>query len=190
MKTVLFNSRAGEAPSEPLSVHIMPESAVVVNRRPFFIPDFDDKWIYVPAVAFRISRLGKTIGTQFASRYFDAMTIAVRPIPVTLTERLRSNGIDSDLPYLFDGALLTGNWMPIPATEDAAIEGRIGDYTFTCSTGSIHIAEAIHAISNYMMLKMGDIIIPGTFDHTLPLELNDRIEGTLNGEECISFKIK
>ena len=189
MKTILFRNTIGEAPADPLSLQIIPDSAVLANRRPFFVPDFDDKWAYTPAVAFRISRLGKTIGARFASRYFDAMTLAVRTIPLSLTERLHSEGLACGLECAFDGALLIGDWIPLPDPY-ATIDGAIGNCTFTCSLDSLHIDAAIHSVSQYIMLKMGDIIIPASIPHTQPLVVNDRLTGTLNGTECLSFKVK
>ena len=189
MKTILFNTPFGEDIPEPLPVRPIPDSAILANRRPFFIPDFDDRWICTPAVAFRISRLGKSVGTKFASRYFDAMTLVARSIPVTLSERIEAGSTYSDLAFSFDGALLAGDWIPLPDTE-AEFPVSIGDFSFSCSLAALNIDSAIHAISDYMMLKMGDIIIPATFPHTAPLAIGSHLEGSLNGVECFSFRIK
>lgn len=189
MKTILFRNQIGEAPVDPLSLQIIPDSAILANRRPFFVPDFDDKWAYSPAVAFRVSRLGKTIGARFASRYFDAMTLAVRTIPLSLAERLRSKALSCGLECAFDGALLIGDWLPLP-DPSVNIDGSIGKFTFSFSLHSLHIDAAIHAVSQYLTLKMGDIIIPASIPHTQPLVVNDRLNGMLNGNECLIFKVK
>lgn len=189
MKTILFNTPAGEPIARPLSIRIMPDSAILANRRPFFLPDFDDEWVYSPAIAFRISRLGKSIGTKFASRYFDAITLAVRPIPVTLSKQIEASAPGSDLAYAFDGALLTGDWLPVPE-PDTTITGKISGLTLTCTLNSLNIDNAIHSISDYTMLKMGDIIVPAIFPNTAKLTIDSHLEGSLNGEECLSFRIK
>lgn len=189
MKTILFSNSIGHHPTEPLSLHVIPDSAILTNRRPFFMPDFDTRWAYIPAVAFRISRLGKTIGARFASRYFDAMTLAIRTIPLSLSQDLHDSGLACGLEYSFDGALLIGDWLQLPPS-DAIFDGAVGNCTFSCSLAGLYIDEAIHSISDYLTLKMGDIIIPAIIPHPQPLVVNDRILGSLNGSECLSFRVK
>jgi hypothetical protein len=189
MKTILFRNNLGEVSIEPLSVQIFPDSAILANRRPFFIPDFDSDWCYAVGIAFRISRLGKSIGTQFAYRYFDAMTLAIHPIPTNISRQIQTTGIEHGILTAFDGALLLGDWIPTPE-YGTSFDGSVGDFTFTCSLAALHIAEAIHAISDYTMLKMGDIIIPTLFPHMQPLQVDDKLLGTLHNNECLNFNIK
>ena len=52
------------------------DSSMLVNRKPFFIPDWSEDVRVIPCVVLRVSRLGKNIGTKFATRYYDAVAPA------------------------------------------------------------------------------------------------------------------
>ncbi|MDE7442971.1 MAG: hypothetical protein K2M65_02290, partial [Muribaculaceae bacterium] len=62
-------------------VAISPDSAVIPNRRPWFIPDFGGEWAGKYLLAVRIGRLGKGIGLEFVNRYVDRVTVGVHPVP-------------------------------------------------------------------------------------------------------------
>ena len=49
------------------------DSSLLVNRKPFFIPDWSENILMTPCEVLRISRLGKNISPRFATRYFDAI---------------------------------------------------------------------------------------------------------------------
>ena len=52
------------------------DSSMLVNRKPFFIPDWSEDVRVTPCVVLRVSRLGKNIGAKFAMRYYDAVAPA------------------------------------------------------------------------------------------------------------------
>ena len=49
------------------------DSSLLVNRKPFFVPDWSDDVRMTPCVVLRVSRMGKNIASRFASRYYDAV---------------------------------------------------------------------------------------------------------------------
>ncbi|MFA6813700.1 MAG: fumarylacetoacetate hydrolase family protein, partial [Bacteroidaceae bacterium] len=58
-------------------IFMKPDSAILKNGNPFFIPDFSKEIYYEAELVVRICRLGKTIGSQFAYRYYDAVTVGI-----------------------------------------------------------------------------------------------------------------
>ena len=84
------------------------DSSLMVNRKPFFIPDWSEKVQYVPCVVVRVCKLGKHIAPKFASRYYDAIAPAVN----IHAEDYRQQG-DAVRAWAFDNSLPVGVFMPL-----------------------------------------------------------------------------
>jgi len=73
MKVLVY----GRTPDAPLSrnqrVDLMPDSAIIKDGKPFFVPPFSERWNYRVGIVARICRLGKNIGRKFAPRYVDGV---------------------------------------------------------------------------------------------------------------------
>ena len=73
------NKELGETlltPDSPV-IFMKPDSAILRNRRPFFLPDHLGRVDYETELVVRINRLGKSISARFADRYIDAVTLGI-----------------------------------------------------------------------------------------------------------------
>lgn len=163
------------------SVDIIADSAIIRDGKPFFMPDFAENWVAEAVIAIRISRLGKNIGSKFASRYFDAITTALRIKPSD-TSLCRTALYKS-----FDGSVIMGNWHPIDNPQSII---RIADNEYTFSLEDIDINNAISIISRYITLKIGDVIILGRYADNIDLHIDSTITINLNETENLKVKIK
>ena len=68
--------------TEPV-IFMKPDSAILKDSKPFFIPDFSNEIHYETELVVRINRLGKNIAPRFANRYYDAVTVGIDLLPVT-----------------------------------------------------------------------------------------------------------
>ena len=59
-------------PEAPV-IFMKPDSAILKGGKPFFIPDFAERFDYEAELVVRISKLGKNIAPRFAHRYYDAV---------------------------------------------------------------------------------------------------------------------
>ena len=88
------------------------DSSLMVNRKPFFIPDWSEQVQYVPCVVVRVCKLGKHIAPKFASRYYDAIAPAVN----IHAEDYRQQG-DAVRAWAFDNSLPVGvQLQPVQCT--------------------------------------------------------------------------
>ena len=71
--------------TEPV-VFMKPDSAILKDGKPFFIPDFSNEIHYETELVVRINRLGKNIAPRFANRYYDAVTVGIDLLPVIFSE--------------------------------------------------------------------------------------------------------
>lgn len=137
------------AAADDLAVDFHPDSAVILPGRPLFMPDFGASWQFIPHVAIRINRLGKSISRKFASRYFDGVSIALRLVSPFVGEGILS-GMDSSLAF--------GRWVSIEELQSF----EVGGIDIETRLDEALVAEAIHQVSRYCTLKMGDVILlPG-----------------------------
>ena len=63
-------------PEKPV-VFLKPDSSLLKNNKPFFLPDFSDNIQYEVEVVIKISKLGKGISAKFAQRYYDEVTLGI-----------------------------------------------------------------------------------------------------------------
>ena len=73
---------------EPV-IFIKADSALLKDRKPFFIPDHLGRIDYETEVVVRICRLGKSIPQRFAHRYYDAVTVGIDFTARELQQKLR-----------------------------------------------------------------------------------------------------
>ena len=65
-----------ETPQNPI-IFFKPETALLKDGKPFFLPQFSDRIEYETELVFHISRLGKNIAGKFAHRYYDSVTVGI-----------------------------------------------------------------------------------------------------------------
>ena len=188
MKIIAFRRSVGAPVTIPPEIDIMPDSAMTVANRPLFLPDFAPEWKGVVAPAFRISRLGKEIGRKYASRYYDAVTLALRISPVGIPCS------DSAVMKAFDGGITLGPWQPLPSSEnksleDASYDIKWQDLSTILTNGELCIDEAIEAVSHYCTFKTGDVVIPLELRPALALRPDATFTASINGAE-FTVKIK
>ncbi len=160
---------------------VIPDSAILRTGRPWFIPPFAPQWTMQTVLAIRMSRLGHCIGAKFANRYFDAMTLGVMPSPSPYNP---TNGLLD----AFDGAMIIGDWIPLPSDGKIIASTPTGDIDLS---GQLDPAPAIiEHFSNYATMKMGDIVGLCTFMPFPDPPLDTHWEGTLNDTTVLSFNIK
>lgn len=167
------------------NLEMIPDSSLVKDNKPFFIPGIvdDADWQYMAGVALRVSRLGKSILPEFALRYVDAATVCVMPRPA-----VQSTDI---LNHSFDGAIIIGQWLPLdtlPATDSWLLATSTGVEEKFSSLQQL--PPMLSHISQWMSMKMGDIIVPQACLVAAGLSEGTLFEASLAGIQCMSFRIK
>lgn len=178
MKIIAFVRRPGETVTMPPRIEAIPDSAITVPNRPLFLPDFSAEWSGNVCPAYRISRLGKEIGRRFASRYYDAVTLALRIHPVDI--------VPCGICSVFDSCVTLGEWLPL---QEGNLEVGYAGLTLSLTPEEIDIDGAIEAISHYCTLKTGDIVMPCVLPVTFPLIPDHPLTATL-GASTFTVKIK
>ena len=104
-------------PKEPV-IFMKPDSALLKDSKPFFIPDFSRQVDYETELVVRINRLGKNIAERFAHRYYDAVTVGIDFTARDLQRRFREEGKPWELCKGFDNSAVIGDFVSVNKFKD------------------------------------------------------------------------
>jgi 2-keto-4-pentenoate hydratase/2-oxohepta-3-ene-1,7-dioic acid hydratase in catechol pathway len=99
-------------PEEPM-FFLKPDSAIIKNNKPFFLPDFSDEIHYEAEIVLRICKLGKSVDRRFAGRYYDAVTLGIDITARDLQRRQSERGHPWEICKSFDGLAPLGKFIPL-----------------------------------------------------------------------------
>ena len=173
------------------------DSALLTDGKPFFIPDFTERCEYETELVVRICRLGRSISSRFAHRYYDAVTVGIDFTARDLQQRLRQQGLPWEICKGFDGSAVVGRFIPMTALERGiqdlhfhlSINGQTAQEGHTADM--LHpVDELVSYISRFFTLKTGDLIYTGTPTGVGPVHIDDHLEGWLEGDKVLDFNVK
>lgn len=182
-------------PQEPV-VFMKPDSALLKDSKPFFIPDFCQQVDYETELVLRINRLGKNISERFAHRYYDAVTVGIDFTARDLQKKLRAGALPWELCKSFDNSAAIGDFIPVSELDNVQQLGFHLDIDGqTVQTGNtkdmiFHIDTLIAYISRFMTLKIGDLIFTGTPVGIGPVKIGNHLEGYLEDKKVLDFYIR
>lgn len=182
-------------PEEPV-VFLKPDSALLKNNKPFFLPGFSVNIHYEVEVVIKISKLGKGISAKYAHRYYDEVTLGIDITARDIQSRQAKNGMPWELSKCFDGAAPVGTFIPATSLKDMSnldfrleINGKIVQQSNT-SDMIFNINEIVEYVSKYFTLKTGDLIFTGTPSGVGQLKKNDNLVAYLGDRPLLDFMIK
>lgn len=197
MNYALHNQELGhrQENKEPV-IFMKPDSAILKDGKPFFLPDFSNEVHYETEVVVRICRLGKHIAPRFAHRYYDAVTVGIDFTARDLQRRFRAAGAPWELSKGFDGSAAIGTFVPMEYFQNIQnvrfhldIDGKTVQCGCTCDM-LFTVDQVIAYVSRFMTLKMGDLIYTGTPVGVGPVSIGQHLQGYLEGERVLDFYIR
>lgn len=182
-------------PDEPV-VFLKPDSSILKNNKPFFLPGFSSMIHYETEVVIKICKLGKGIAAKFAHRYYDELTLGIDITARDIQNRNSAAGLPWELSKCFDGAAPLGRFIPAASVADInnigfrleindkiVQQGNTADMIFS-------IDEIVSYVSGFFTLKTGDLIFTGTPSGVGPLMKNDNLVAYLGDEVLLDMMIK
>lgn len=182
-------------PSEPV-VFLKPDSSILKNNKPFFLPGFSSMIHYEVEVVVKIGKLGKGIAEKYARRYYDELTVGIDITARDIQNRCSAAGLPWELSKCFDGSAPLGRFVPVSSAGDVGnldfrleINGRIVQQGNT-SDMIFGIDHIVSYVSQYFTLKTGDLIFTGTPAGVGPLRKNDNLVAWLGSEPLLDMMIR
>ena len=147
---------------EPV-IFMKPDSSLLKDGKPFFIPDFSSEIHYETEIVVRINRLGKSIAERFAHRYYDEITVGIDFTARDLQNRLREKGMPWEISKAFDNSAVVGTFVPVEQIKDGIVctqihqdfRGSSGQLSSekSAGTGSAATARFIASIVAFRILS-------------------------------------
>lgn len=184
-----------KANNEPL-IFLKPDTAVLIKKQPFFIPDFSNNIHHEVELLVKINRVGKHIDKKFAHKYYNEVGLGIDFTARDLQEQLIAKGMPWDKAKGFDGAAVVGKWLNIENIKDVnalSFSLTVNDEVVqkgNTSNMTYKIDELIEYVSKYFTLKIGDIIFTGTPAGAGKVKPNDKLKGYIENEEMFSITVK
>ncbi len=182
-------------PAEPI-IFMKPPTALVVNNKPFYYPNFTQDLHYEGEIVLRVCKNGRSVQPEFAHRYYDAVAFGIDFTARDVQERLKQKGHPWELAKAFDHSAPISPWIPLeelPNPKDIHFQlkkngqlvqdGHTRDLLFSFEALIVHI-------SRYFTLQKSDLIFTGTPAGVGPVQSGDVLEGFIEGRHMLTCAIK
>ena len=191
---LIFISFPSELLPSPV-FYLKPDTALLRNNQPFFLPDYTQDVRATLSLVLRISRLGRSIGASFAARYFDSVGVGMDIFAHDLRQKYASFHQPADGAHAFDyAAPISAGWLPaaeIPAIKDCSLQWTVnGKETVQNAAIAYTPEEIIPYVSQFITLKIGDYIFINSSLTSGTLHPGDRLHAFLNGKEMLKVEIR
>jgi len=185
---------ANERPDNPV-VFLKPDSAILPNKNPFFIPTFSNDVHFEVEVLIKINRVGKHIASRFAHKYYDEIGLGIDFTARDVQQQCKEKGLPWEKAKAFDGSAVIGNFYN---KKDFNLENlsfqllKNNEIVQDGNTQSMlwKIDELINYVSQYFTLKKGDIIFTGTPAGVGKVTENDVLLGKIEGLKAFEIRVK
>lgn len=183
-------------PTKEPMFFLKPDSAILLSQHPFVIPEFSNEVHYEVEVLVKINKLGKYIQPKFAHKYYSKIGLGIDFTARDLQRECKEKGLPWEKAKAFDGAAVIGKWMDKEKLGDLtnldfSLE-KNGDIVQNGNTGDMiyKIDELIAHVSQFMTLKIGDVLFTGTPHGVGPVAIDDKLTGYLAGERMFAINVK
>ena len=144
----------------------------------------------------KIHKVGKHIAKEFAPNYYDEIGLGIDFTARDLQSQLKEKGLPWEKSKGFDGSALIGKWVSKSQFEN------LENISFSLEKNGVEVQrgnsglmlwkinEIIAYVSQFFMLKKGDVIFTGTPAGVGPVHENDVLLGKIEGEVFLKTIIK
>jgi len=181
-------------PKEPL-VFMKPPSALLLENKPFYYPEFSNNVHYELEVVLKICKNGRHVQPDFASGYFEQIGLGIDFTARDLQAACKEKGHPWEIAKGFDHSAVVSDFHALKNYDRTAIKFEMKKNGETVQNGNtadliFQFEELIQYVSKFFKLQMGDLIFTGTPAGVGPVVKGDHLEGYLEGTKILDCKIK
>jgi acylpyruvate hydrolase len=183
-------------PETPL-IFLKPDTAVLKDGNPFYHPEFSTDIHHEIELVLRICKPGKHIAKEFASKYYDQITVGIDLTARDLQSELKKQGHPWEIAKAFDNSAVLGSFIPLSEAYNAEglLEFRLLKNGEKVQQGLSNqmittIDALISYVSQFFTLQIGDLIFTGTPEGVSKINRGDLLEGYLGTQKLLSCEVK
>jgi 2-keto-4-pentenoate hydratase/2-oxohepta-3-ene-1,7-dioic acid hydratase in catechol pathway len=184
-----------QVPDEPV-FFMKPDSALLLSGKDFYKPDWSEDLHYEIELVLKINRLGKSIEERFANKYYDEIGLGIDFTARDVQRKLSAKGLPWEKAKAFDSSAVLGDFIPKGELEDPGQinfslqknkqivqQGNSSDMLFSFD-------KIISHVSQFVTLKIGDLIYTGTPVGVGPVQIGDYLEGYIGEKKVLDCHVK
>ena len=103
-------------PQEPV-VFLKPDTAVLLKKHPFFIPEHSNNVHHEIELVVKINRLGKHIETRFAHKYYNEIALGIDFTARDVQDDCKKKGLPWEKAKAFDGSAAVSNFFSLESLK-------------------------------------------------------------------------
>lgn len=182
-------------PAEPV-IFLKPDTAVLKDNRPFYIPDFSANIHYELQLTLKIDKEGKHILEKFASDYYQEIGLGIDFTARDIQNKHQEKGLPWELAKAFDNSAVVSNFLPKTDFEDIKnLQFELNINGETRQKGNtknliFNFEQIIAYASKFFTLKKGDLIFTGAPQGAGQIYRGDKLEGWLMDKQLLNFNIR
>lgn len=185
----------GNAVPENPVIFSKPDTALLKNGEPFYIPDFSKDVHHEIELVIKINKVGKKIQEKFARNYFSEIGLGIDFTARDKQNELKSKGLPWELAKAFDGSAPIGNFINIENIDLKNIDFSLqknGQLVQQGNTSQMIFSfeQIVSFVSQYFTLKVGDLIYTGTPAGVNQVNIGDHLEGFIGNESMLICEVK
>jgi 2-keto-4-pentenoate hydratase/2-oxohepta-3-ene-1,7-dioic acid hydratase in catechol pathway len=183
-----------EVPTEPV-FFFKPDLAILRGNR-FYIPDFTKKVHYEVELVVKINRVGKHIEKQFAHKYYNQIGLGIDFTARDIQQICKEKGLPWEKAKAFENsAVLCHDFIDKDKLDLNNIEFSLEKNGEKVQVGNSNqmifdIDHIISYMSQFVTLKIGDLIYTGTPAGVGPVTINDKLNGFIGDKEMFKLEIR
>lgn len=185
-------------PKRPV-IFMKPPSALLVNRKPLYYPEFTKDLHYEAEVVLKINKNGRFVQPEHAADYYKELTVGIDFTARDLQSELKEKGHPWELAKGFDGSAVLGKFIAKDKIDPASIRFDLEKNAQVVQQGDtanllFPFDDIIVFVSQFFKLQMGDLIYTGTPAGVGPVAIGDKLDGFIHTnegrEQLLSCRIK
>jgi len=184
-----------EVPTTPV-IFLKPDTAVLKDNKPFYIPDFSSDIHFELEVVLKICKEGKHIAEKFAANYYDEIGLGIDFTARDIQNRHKEKGLPWELAKAFDHSAVISNFIAKKEFADLynlGFELKVNQQSRQIGHTSnllFSFEKIIAFVSQYITLKKGDLIFTGTPEGVGKVNQGDHLAAWLEGKQLLDFNVK
>jgi acylpyruvate hydrolase len=182
-----------DLPTEP--VFFMKPDTALLKDNDFYIPEFTQDLHHEIELVIKISKAGKHIEEQFAYKYYEEIGLGIDFTARDIQEKHKAKGLPWEKAKAFDNSAPIGQFVNKSTLDLSNINFELKINGETRQVGHskdviFSFDKVIAYISQFISLKVGDLIYTGTPEGVGPVKIGDKLEGFLGGKSFLKLNIK
>lgn len=184
-----------EVPGEPV-FFMKPDTALLPAGKDFYIPDFSSDIHHEVELVLRVCKEGKHVAEEFASKYFDQITVGLDFTARDVQQKQKEKGLPWEPAKAFDNSAPVGIFISLNEVKnikDINFELRKNGVTVQSGQSALmlfNFEKIISFVSRYVTLRKGDFIFTGTPKGVSRIEAGDQLEAFLEGKSLLKVNVK